>query len=136
MPYRLSSFFFFQAEDGIRDFHVTGVQTCALPISHELVVRREEGPDVLGIEHLRARRESDEVDEDDGDDPPLVAAGRGRRLELLAAREAEPGDVRVLLTAVRAPQHSLSVGPRPRGYNLSSPGVCPSGQRERAVNPS
>src|SRR5690606_41002056 len=24
--------FFFQAADGIRDFHVTGVQTCALPI--------------------------------------------------------------------------------------------------------
>src|SRR5690606_40138544 len=29
----LSVSFFFQAEDGIRDFHVTGVQTCALPIS-------------------------------------------------------------------------------------------------------
>src|SRR5690606_39988601 len=27
-----SRLFFFQAEDGIRDFHVTGVQTCALPI--------------------------------------------------------------------------------------------------------
>src|SRR2546429_2387787 len=27
------SFFFFQAEDGIRDVAVTGVQTCALPIS-------------------------------------------------------------------------------------------------------
>src|SRR5690606_40286542 len=27
-----SSFLFFQAEDGIRHFHVTGVQTCALPI--------------------------------------------------------------------------------------------------------
>src|SRR2546425_12734652 len=27
-------FFFFQAEDGIRDKLVTGVQTCALPISH------------------------------------------------------------------------------------------------------
>src|SRR5690606_35792295 len=26
-------FFFFQADDGIRAFHVTGVQTCALPIS-------------------------------------------------------------------------------------------------------
>src|SRR5437870_13149537 len=26
--------FFFQAEDGIRDGHVTGVQTCALPICH------------------------------------------------------------------------------------------------------
>src|SRR5260370_23060157 len=29
----LRSFFFFQAEDGIRDSSVTGVQTCALPIS-------------------------------------------------------------------------------------------------------
>src|SRR5690606_40188588 len=29
-------FFFFQAEDGIRDFHVTGVQTCALPILSSL----------------------------------------------------------------------------------------------------
>src|SRR5439155_2425235 len=29
---RLEWFFFFQAEDGIRDGHVTGVQTCALPI--------------------------------------------------------------------------------------------------------
>src|SRR5215510_16147978 len=28
----MSFFFFFQAEDGIRDGHVTGVQTCALPI--------------------------------------------------------------------------------------------------------
>src|SRR5256885_8120448 len=27
-------FFFFQAEDGIRDYKVTGVQTCALPISY------------------------------------------------------------------------------------------------------
>src|SRR5437016_8022614 len=27
-------FFFFQAEDGIRDWSVTGVQTCALPIWH------------------------------------------------------------------------------------------------------
>src|SRR5215203_6487501 len=29
-------FFFFQAEDGIRDIGVTGVQTCALPISKTL----------------------------------------------------------------------------------------------------
>src|SRR5256885_12668870 len=31
-------FFFFQAEDGIRDYKVTGVQTCALPISRGLRV--------------------------------------------------------------------------------------------------
>src|SRR3712207_8741096 len=29
----MSNIFFFQAEDGIRDIGVTGVQTCALPIS-------------------------------------------------------------------------------------------------------
>src|SRR5256885_6498987 len=37
--YRIRScarlFFFFQAEDGIRDYKVTGVQTCALPISED-----------------------------------------------------------------------------------------------------
>src|SRR6266536_6024560 len=32
----MSLFFFFQAEDGIRDPLVTGVQTCALPISEEI----------------------------------------------------------------------------------------------------
>src|SRR6266481_7167662 len=31
--YYIDVFFFFQAEDGIRDGTVTGVQTCALPIS-------------------------------------------------------------------------------------------------------
>src|SRR2546430_100981 len=39
--------FFFQAEDGIRDLTVTGVQTCALPIFH--MVRLEEGPAIFLI---------------------------------------------------------------------------------------
>src|SRR2546430_2623130 len=34
-------FFFFQAEDGIRDLTVTGVQTCALPIFRETAVFHE-----------------------------------------------------------------------------------------------
>src|SRR5258707_8687175 len=47
-------FFFFQAEDGIRDIGVTGVQTCALPISraHELGLRtagKQESMDVCFI---------------------------------------------------------------------------------------
>src|SRR5207253_7984785 len=37
-----------QAEDGIRDGHVTGVQTCALPILHRWLVRYEAG----GLEGL------------------------------------------------------------------------------------
>src|SRR5687768_470245 len=56
------SFFFVQAEDGIRDVAVTGVQTCALPISHttrggavdaaaRLVAAEldEPGPGTLGV---------------------------------------------------------------------------------------
>src|SRR5437764_4843441 len=37
---RLVCFFFFQAEDGIRDTSVTGVQTCALPICVRHAARR------------------------------------------------------------------------------------------------
>src|SRR5215208_7518984 len=44
--------FFFQAGDGIRDGHVTGVQTCALPICREHaerspVIREEEAPSAV-----------------------------------------------------------------------------------------
>src|SRR5216683_3740023 len=55
-------FFFFQAEDGIRDLIVTGVQTCALPISQEAVSQalldvlpfgradgRDQAPDVADV---------------------------------------------------------------------------------------
>src|SRR6266508_6494843 len=37
-------FFFFQADDGIRDGHVTGVQTCALPISLDIDVEDHDLP--------------------------------------------------------------------------------------------
>src|SRR5262249_59869451 len=37
---QLSVCFFFQAEDGIRDWSVTGVQTCALPISRRRALYR------------------------------------------------------------------------------------------------
>src|SRR2546422_4478757 len=37
-------FFFFQAEDGIRDVAVTGVQTCALPIWSRTALRRAPEP--------------------------------------------------------------------------------------------
>src|SRR5690606_40749497 len=46
--------FFFQAEDGIRDFHVTGVQTCALPICPTCPHRRARARG--GRSRRRARR--------------------------------------------------------------------------------
>src|SRR5690606_40001765 len=45
-------FFFLQAEDGIRDFHVTGVQTCALPISCGLFYHSLSVPLFFGKEGL------------------------------------------------------------------------------------
>src|SRR5690606_40678519 len=60
------SCFFFQAEDGIRDFHVTGVQTCALPIyvrclgifssRSELNLEHKSGNNDLSIDENRVRR--------------------------------------------------------------------------------
>src|SRR5207253_3501390 len=43
---------FFQAEDGIRDGHVTGVQTCALPIYLALRERKRQAISLLHAEPL------------------------------------------------------------------------------------
>src|SRR5256885_2577178 len=50
------SFFFFQAEDGIRDYKVTGVQTCALPISEGGEAEDERGGDGDLVEPALDRR--------------------------------------------------------------------------------
>src|SRR3712207_2044459 len=55
--YRSSVFFFFQAEDGIRDIGVTGVQTCALPICEAMCVDPERvGPGNLHVSERTRRR--------------------------------------------------------------------------------
>src|SRR5260221_9481138 len=46
-------FFFFQAEDGIRDHCVTGVQTCALPISREAVTPIQLGENWSGLLEMK-----------------------------------------------------------------------------------
>src|SRR2546430_4472816 len=47
---RVGCFFFFQAEDGIRDLTVTGVQTCALPILNLIDVIDVYNPVVVYVE--------------------------------------------------------------------------------------
>src|SRR5688500_20254069 len=44
------SLFFFQAEDGIRDYRVTGVQTCALPIFARALARARVGLGALTVD--------------------------------------------------------------------------------------
>src|SRR5256886_8666406 len=70
-------FFFFQAEDGIRDLTVTGVQTCALPICRDRVAGREAEPQVVSL--VPPRPESR---------PRPVPRGRGRSLPRRGLRGA------------------------------------------------
>src|SRR5256886_3170869 len=49
-------FFFFQAEDGIRDLTVTGVQTCALPILSEDEERQYIRASIEAVEKATGRR--------------------------------------------------------------------------------
>src|SRR5699024_12091848 len=50
-----SDFYFFQAEDGIRDRNVTGVQTCALPIlCRRTAVTEESTPPLIAHNTLRS----------------------------------------------------------------------------------
>src|SRR5690606_40299203 len=96
--FRIFSFFFFQAEDGIRDFHVTGVQTCALPIYFSPASR---------VAPVRERRRADGGNgrkaggqRAAGDRPPRAAvvprrlrprAPRGRSEERRVGKECRPG---------------------------------------------
>src|SRR2546429_7258917 len=75
---RATSSFFFQAEDGIRDVAVTGVQTCALPIW------RRHGPcpdrDRETVDLVTEGREPDKARGDAA--RPAASGGRERSLEL------------------------------------------------------
>src|SRR2546430_4928374 len=57
--------FFFQAEDGIRDLTVTGVQTCALPISRYCAIPRLPARYVLMMESTYGGRERSPEPPDD-----------------------------------------------------------------------
>src|SRR5258707_10890561 len=71
-------FFFFQAEDGIRDIGVTGVQTCALPISARRTGESWPGPPPASYQ-LRRGRDSRAVN-------LAYAAARARTSPLLPPR--------------------------------------------------
>src|SRR2546427_7306688 len=70
-------FFFFQAEDGIRDLTVTGVQTCALPILRSRR-RRRAVPDERPVEGAGR-----------GPGPPPGPLHRDRRYPLLRSQGSE-----------------------------------------------
>src|SRR5437763_7228414 len=81
-------FFFFQAEDGIRDTSVTGVQTCALPISPERLqpvehraARIRPRPRRPRRVPLHARRPTQHVPRPPLDDAPVCGLRHGGGVE-------------------------------------------------------
>src|SRR6266487_6541671 len=88
----LSVCFFFQAEDGIRDGRVTGVQTCALPIS---------GAAALAQVTSDARRKA--------------RSGPNRRQSPSAPDGPWPADMPERLRAARMPLVRSGYGTVPRG---------------------
>src|SRR5690606_41095754 len=102
-------YFFFQAEDGIRDFHVTGVQTCALPIWSEARLNRV-APTPTTV--ARSAMPVPRVGASRAETPP---AGDGAR--------SIPGGRRVLLPAVRC----RPPGRRPVRTPAPGPALPPEG---------
>src|SRR5262249_62183981 len=109
-------FFFFQAEDGIRDWSVTGVQTCALPISlgarNVLIKGGHGGGDqsldlLIGqgeVARLSARRIATSNLHGTGCTlSSAIAAGLAKGLDLRAA----PQDAKKYVTDVIAPPDKL-----------------------------
>src|SRR5256885_7306771 len=82
-------FFFFQAEDGIRDYKVTGVQTCALPISPPCTyrARRSRG--------RRPRRRRGGAGCSSWSPPPQASAGESAAARAASAVRARSGERRV-----------------------------------------
>src|SRR5712672_2340774 len=107
-------FFFFQAEDGIRDKLVTGVQTCALPICHPAPLRVPRAPPALGetaflVVHKRRKSFAARY--------PIGAGKAHRYLE--ATRRGQPR-MSVLLPILRH-----EIGGEPRAF-ASQGGKCTS----------
>src|SRR2546422_4998675 len=91
--------FFFQAEDGIRDVAVTGVQTCALPISTDGCaaygpgrggVQRHSSPEsALSARDQRWQRAELVLQQSAADAPERDGAGRGRVARLRGGGDVE-----------------------------------------------
>src|SRR3989442_12981182 len=93
-------FFFFQAEDGIRDADVTGVQTCALPIWFAYRPDRDPGGAWSGFPALLVRV------------PALAVMRRRGRTFVTASTPDAEALLDIGSTAVRAPgARTLSITP-------------------------
>src|SRR6266508_5664613 len=111
--------FFFQAEDGIRDGHVTGVQTCALPIFVGRAVEAEgDGFALAGPDGHAA----EVVGELDVNSLGHLAPSRGRT----RGKDTTPLQMATIRPLVSAGSDGAGLDPRPRNYE--SQGKCHTGR--------
>src|SRR5690349_24838517 len=105
--------YFFQAEDGIRELYVTGVQTCALPIWPDLGSPAEERP------------EPDLLAQAAGDDRRRPRSGdRARQFHLVRSEERRVGkECNALWSGYASEKHIdlLKVVVSVQTYVMSSP---------------
>jgi hypothetical protein len=90
-----------ERDDGIADELLDRAAVALELVPEAGVIRREQCPDVLGIELLGARGEPDEIGEENGEDLALLPLGRTRGIELGATRPAELEASRIFLAANR-----------------------------------
>src|SRR5947209_1789647 len=122
----LSFFFFFQAEDGIRDIGVTGVQTCALPILLLAMEGAHRAPGAMANNALLAALESCHEERTllghEGEVLSAAFSPDGR--QILTASKAD-GTVRLWDAATGKVQTQLPM----RAYHLQAAVLSPDGQR-------
>src|SRR5690606_12075244 len=128
--------FFFQAEDGIRDFHVTGVQTCALPICViaknrvRLVHHVPKSGKHLLLAIMKGRFEHDVLLRLIG--PPSSKGNRSTRLDKLTKPDVllpDSANVPRRWRALHVVSEDLSI----MLYVWSSPGISPVSRATRSV---
>src|SRR5258706_4405843 len=144
-------FFFFQAEDGIRDWSVTGVQTCALPILPGLSVKKVERlHQELGIstvEELKAACESHQLRDVKGfgakTEQNILAAialagtgsqDREQRIHIHHALRAGGQIVEYLATTPGFDQGALAGSVRRWQGTAARIVVCASGEKPKRLN--
>src|SRR6266496_3064344 len=97
-------FFFFQAEDGIRDLYVTGVQTCALPICARVACAvRERGGRVADPAHMARHRLRGRA--------PRAARGQDRVMidRRTSLAKADPAIAQLIRREVERQEHGLEL---------------------------
>src|SRR5205809_7993286 len=133
-------FFFFQAEDGIRDVAVTGVQTCALPISlaYRVAARYHRGR-ARGLASARAPTPDGDAEREHGGDSHTPAQGGTNHDGLALTRRARRRDAMPQLLARRRGRTMIVLRRLPQplvesivGHGTHSPAKSASASRSLA----